>query len=132
MNEQIQKTILVVEDEQPLAEAIKKKLQLNSFSVVVARTVEQALQYLEEMKIDVVWLDHYLLGKENGLDLVARMKAEDSKWRAIPVFVVSNTASPEKVQSYIRLGISKYYAKADYRLDKIIEDIKEFLDKKDE
>jgi len=123
------KTILVVEDEQPLVDAIKIKSEKSGFKVVTARTVEQALGYLkEEIKIDVIWLDHYLLGKENGLDLVAQIKDENSKWKNIPIFVVSNTASPEKVKAYVTLGVSKYYTKADFRLEDILNDIKKHLE----
>ena len=127
------KTILVMEDERPLLEVIKAKLEAGGFTVVTARAVEQAMGYLKEgVKIDAVWLDHYLLGKESGLDFVAQLKADGSAWREIPIFVVSNTASPDKVQSYLRLGINKYYTKVDYRLDQIITDIKEFLETKNE
>lgn len=123
-----EKTILVIEDEKPLLEAIKKKLELNGFATVTARSANQALAYLEDVGgITAVWLDHYLLGKESGLDFLAKIKEEGSKWKKIPVFVVSNTASADKVQSYLGLGISKYYTKADYRLDQIIGDIKKSL-----
>lgn len=117
------KTILVLEDERPLLAAIQKKLELNSFEVVTARSVEQAFNYLaDDVRVDAVWLDHYLLGKESGLDFVAKLKSSE-QWKAIPIFVVSNTASPDKVQSYMHLGVEKYYTKADYRLDQIIKDI---------
>ena len=43
------KSILVIEDERPLADAIKAKLEQNGFAVTTARTVEQALNYLEEL-----------------------------------------------------------------------------------
>ena len=121
--------ILVVEDERPLADAIKAKLERSGFAVVSSRTVEQALSYLEDIgAVDAVWLDHYLLGKEDGLDFVTKLKAHDGRWQQIPIFVVSNTASPDKVQSYIRLGVNKYYTKADHRLDEIISEIKLFLE----
>lgn len=121
-------TVLLIEDERPLLEAIKKKLEVFGFFVVTARAVAQAIGYLEDVKnIDVVWLDHYLIGKENGLDFVVRLKS-DADWKKIPIFVVSNTSTPEKVESYLRLGISKYYTKSDFRLDEMIGDIKEFLD----
>ena len=124
-----EKTILVIEDERPLAEAIKVKLEKNGFSVVTTRTIKQTFDYLEDIGVvDVIWLDHYLLGKENGLDFVTQLKASDGKWKNIPIFVVSNTASPDKVQSYIRLGVNKYYTKADHRLDQIITEIKAFLE----
>ncbi|MFA6028031.1 MAG: response regulator [Patescibacteria group bacterium] len=121
-------TILVVEDERPLAEAIKAKLTKSGFEVVTARQVKQALNYLEDkMKISAIWLDHYLIGEENGLDFVAKIK-NNEQWKKIPVFVVSNTASAEKVKSYLRLGVNKYYTKADFRLEDIISDIKEYLE----
>ncbi len=120
--------ILIIEDERPLAEAIKLKLEKNGFSTVSARSVNAALQYLTEgVKIDAIWLDHYLLGKENGLDLVIKMKEDGSKWKKIPIFVVSNTASPDKVAGYLRLGVEKYYTKSDFRLEKIISDLKGVL-----
>ena len=116
--------ILVLEDEQPLLEVIKKKLELRGFSVVTARSVEQALEYLGTMpEVGAIWLDHYLLGKEDGLDFISRLK-NSKQAKHIPIFVVSNTASPEKMQSYLHLGVAKYYTKADYRLDQIIADIK--------
>ena len=124
-----QKTILVVEDERPLLEAIKIKLEKSGFVVVTARSVEQTLDYLNEIHtVDAVWLDHYLLGKENGLDFVTKLKSQDGEWSNIPIFVVSNTATPDKVQAYIRFGVNKYYTKADHKLEEIIKDIKSFLE----
>lgn len=120
-------TILVVEDDKSLQDAIRIKLEKNGFSVITARTVVQAYNYLEEIsKINVVWLDHYLLGEESGLDLVVKIKG-NKKYKKIPIFVVSNTAGAEKIKSYINLGIHKYYTKSDCRLDNIISDIREYL-----
>ena len=128
-----EKTILVIEDECPLVQAIKTKLENNGLGVTTARTVEQGLNYLEDIgNIDAIWLDHYLLGKETGLDFVAKIKAQDGKWKNIPIFVVSNTASSSNVHSYMRLGVSKYYVKAEHRLDEIINEIKLFLDHPEE
>ncbi len=122
-------TVLVVEDERPLANAIRLKLENLGCDVAVARTAEQAVNYLQELvRVDAIWLDHYLLGKENGLDLVAKLKGAGGTWRNIPVFVVSNTASQDKVQSYLQLGINKYYVKSNHRLDEIIKDIKTAID----
>lgn len=126
------KTVLVLEDEKPLLEAIKLKLEKNGFSVVTARSVDQAKQYTEDLeKIDVIWLDHYLMGKEDGLDFIAWCKKEDNvKCKFIPIFVVSNTASNDKVSAYLALGAEKYFVKANHKLDEIIKEISETLLKK--
>lgn len=121
-------TVLVLEDEKPLLVVIKDKFETEGFSVVTARAADQALDYLKEgVKFDAVWLDHYLFGKKDGLDFVTELK-HDALWKKVPVFVISNTVSPDKVSEYLKLGVQKCYTKVDYRLDQIIADIKKFLE----
>ena len=145
------KTILVIEDERPLLAVVNEKLSKNGFDVINARSVDQvfdanleknglgiitaksitqALDYLDNLgNVDAIWLDHNLLGKENGLDLVKKIKANGGRWKGIPIFVVSNTDTSKTVQSYVKLGVSKYYIKSNHRLDEIIKDIKVSLER---
>ena len=123
-------SLLVVEDEQPLLEAIRAKLEKRNFKVTTARTAEQAYSYVTDgVKVDAIWLDHYLLGSKDGLDLVSNLKSAGSNFRNIPIFVVSNTASPSKVQSYLRLGINKYFTKSNTKLEDIVNDLKKNIEK---
>ncbi|MBM2820886.1 MAG: response regulator receiver protein [Candidatus Berkelbacteria bacterium] len=123
------KKLLVVEDEQPLIDIICKKLALLGFKTLCVGSVKDAIKFLKENPtIDGIWLDHCLLGKENGLEFVHAVKNHEV-WKKIPIFVVSNTASPDKVKTYLELGVEKYYTKADYRLDDILKDIKIVLGK---
>lgn len=123
-------TILVVEDERPLVQAIETKLEQNGFDVITARTIKQGMHYLEDVpSIDALWLDHYLPGEKTGLDFVAELKKTGSTWKKLPIFIISNTASSSNVRSYMRLGVSKYAVKSDHRLDQIIKDIIIFLKK---
>jgi CheY-like chemotaxis protein len=139
------KTILVIEDERPLLEVVNEKLLENGFGVITARSVDQvfnamldknnlgiiaasnikqALDHLENLEqVDAIWLDHNLLGKENGIDFVKKFKANGGRWNKIPIFVISNTESSETIKSYVDLGISKYYVKSNHKLDSIINDI---------
>lgn len=121
------KKILVVEDETLLLQAIVKKLELNGYETVSATTGEQAVDYLENLLElpDGIWLDYYL-GDMNGLEFMNRLKGND-KWRDIPVVVVSNSASDEKVHSMLALGAQKYLLKAQYRLDDIVSMFDKFV-----
>ena len=123
------KVVLVLEDEKPLLDAIKIKLEKNGFEVVTVRSVDQAKQYTEDLaKIDLIWLDHYLIGKETGLDFIAWCKEEkNARCKEIPIFVVSNTASSDKVSTYMSLGAEKYFIKSNHKLDEIIKEIRETL-----
>lgn len=116
------KTVLVVEDERPLAAAITKKLQITGFETALVNSVEDALEHMKTKHIDAIWLDHYLFGETNGIDFVKIIKA-DAKWRRIPVYIVSNTAGDDKVKTYLELGIKNYYVKSNHRLDEIIKAI---------
>lgn len=123
-----ERVVLVVEDEVPLIKAIQIKLEKHGLSVVSARSLEQAIHYLEDLEhVDAIWLDHYLLGEGDGLDFVVKLKNDNPKWSSIPIFVVSNTAGPDTMQSYVALGVNKYYVKAAHRLDEIVEDLRIFL-----
>ena len=122
-------TILVVEDERPLLEAIRAKLELSGFTVLGARSVREAFNHLRDVPgIAAVWLDHYLLGDEDGFDFIAKCKSDESLYKHIPIFLVSNTAGSDKVQEYMRLGAAQYYVKSDKRLADIISDIKVYLE----
>ena len=144
------KSILVIEDERALLDVVNARLEKKGFAVLTARSVDevfnatldqnglgiisansiqQALDYLEDLEnIDAIWLDHNLLGKENGIDFVKKLKANGGTWKNIPIFVVSNTEKSGTIQSYVDLGVSKYYIKSNHKLDEIIADINEALD----
>lgn len=122
-------TILLIEDDRSLNNIIEKQLIKNNFNVSMADNVDDALKIIKSSEIDVIWLDHYLLGDKNGLDLVIELKKEGGEFSKIPIFVVSNTATEEKVKSYMRLGIDKYYVKAENCLGDIIMDIKNYISK---
>src|SRR6266702_355882 len=120
-------TIMVVEDETLLLQAITKKLKLSNMDVLSCSSGQQAIDYLESIDTlpDAVWLDYYLKDM-NGLDFMQKLKA-NPKWTNIPVLVVSNSASPEKVSNILGLGAKKYILKAEYRLDEIIAMIRDFI-----
>lgn len=115
--------ILVVEDEKALANVITAKLNKIGFGVSRATNVDDAMEILHGSHQDAVWLDHYLLGLNDGLELVSRMK-HDEALQTIPVFIVSNSSGDDKISSYLKLGVQKYYVKADHSLSDIINDIK--------
>ena len=119
--------ILLVEDDRSLVNIIEKQLLKNDLEVIAVDNVEDALKAVENNKIDAICLDQHLLGEKNGLDLVVELKKEGSEFAGIPIFVVSNTATEEKVKSYMRLGVNEYYVKAEHSLGKIITDVKNHI-----
>ncbi len=120
-------TIMVVEDENLLLQAITKKLKFSGMDVLSCASGQQAIDYLGSLGElpDAVWLDYYLKDM-NGLAFMQELK-HNPTWANIPVLVVSNSASPDKVSNMLGLGAKKYILKADHRLDEIIAMIREFI-----
>lgn len=124
----ISPTILVIEDEELLLEAITRKLESSGIHAVSFRSGADALNYLENRTNEfprAIWLDYYLKDM-NGLDFMKEIK-KNSRLSQIPVFVVSNSASEPNVHSMLALGVKKYILKAEHRLDEIINTINEFI-----
>ncbi len=121
------KTILIIEDERPLLEVVQIKLEGSGFDVITARSVNQALDFLQAVpQVHAIWLDHYLLGQHDGVDFVKRVKT-DPKAKSIPIFVISNSASEETKATYQELGVEGYYVKSDFQLEEIIDDMRSVL-----
>jgi CheY-like chemotaxis protein len=132
MNSKIKKrckTILVVEDEYPLIEAIRTKLLINNFTVVCCRDVEGAMKCVADLpEIDLIWLDHYLGGEKTGIDFMEKLRASYPE-RKIPVIVVSVSTDETKYKRYLELGAEKFYTKSDYGLQEIIDEINNDINK---
>lgn len=122
--------VIVIEDEKMLLEAITLKLQSHGVSVIACTSGKQALDEIaSSQKLpDAIWLDYYLEDM-NGLDFMYKLK-ENDRYAHIPTIVVSNSASEDKVKSMLALGVSKYYLKAENRLDDIITSALELIKEK--
>ena len=124
-------TVMVIEDEDLLLQAITKKINLSGMETVSCASGKQAMDYLDSMESlpSAIWLDYYLKDM-NGLEFVGEIKKND-KLKDIPIVVVSNSADPEKVHNILGLGANEYLLKAKYSLDEIIEVIKKFINEED-
>ena len=119
--------VMIVEDESLLLQAISKKMTILGMEAVSCLSAEQVIDYLNSLPElpDAIWLDYHL--KEmDGLSFMRRLK-ENPTWTNIPVFVVSNSAGPEKVHNMLALGAVKYVLKAEHRLDEIIANIRTYI-----
>lgn len=122
------KTILVVEDETPLHDAIKIKLQKEGIRCLDAFSAEDALEILEKEKPDLIWLDLLMPGM-GGFQFLERLRKNPSL-RDIAVVIVSVSASPEKIRRAFELNVVDYLVKSQYHINDIIERMKTFLAKK--
>ncbi len=121
-------TILVIEDEEMLLDAISRKLQMNGLNVISSTSGKEGIEILNKSENlpDAIWLDFYLKDMD-GFEFMNILNKND-KWMHIPTVVVSNSASPDRVTNMLTLGVKKYYLKAENRLDDIIVSVKQLIE----
>jgi CheY-like chemotaxis protein len=84
--------VLVVEDDDDLRDVVTETLRRKSFAVVAARDGQEALEALErEPSVGVILLD-LMMPRMSGWEFRRRQLA-DARWAAIPVVVMTATAS---------------------------------------
>ena len=121
----MKKKILIVEDESALQDAMREFLLAEKFAVVVASDGEMALKLAKNENPDLILLD-IILPKKNGFDVLTELKADDVM-KKIPVILLTNLESADDVDRAFSLGVSTYLVKANYKLEEIVEKIKEIL-----
>lgn len=117
--------VMVVEDELLLLSAIGTKLEKEGITAILCLGGKEAINHLttDASLPDAIWLDYYLEDMD-GLAFMQKLN-ENPDWKNIPVVVVSNSASTDKVSSMLTLGVKKYLLKAEYRLEDIVKIIRE-------
>ncbi|MAZ40506.1 response regulator [bacterium] len=122
------KKILIVEDEKPLNEALRAKLEDSGFDVAVETDGESGLKHAKNDPPDLILLD-ILMPEMGGLEMLTHLKHEDSL-KNIPIIVLTNMENKESIADAVLEGVSDYFIKADIRLDDLIGKIKDKLETK--
>lgn len=116
--------VVIVEDQQDLAEIYRTRLDLLGFKCVVAYDGIQAIVEIEKYKPRLVLLD-LMLPKLSG-GLVLKVLRSTDWGEDIKVLIISNLNEAEAPSDLRDLGIVDYLVKAnmsDDQLDRIVSDI---------
>jgi len=101
-----QQTVLVVDDEEAIAEAVRARLQSEGFQVVVAGDGPEAIGLCERIHPDLVVLDLMLPGMD-GLEVCRQIQRE--RW--VPVLMLTaRTEEADKVAGFA-VGADDYLTK---------------------
>ena len=99
--------ILVVEDEQHLADGLKFNLEAEGYEAEISESGEQALAMLDEKKFDAVVLDIMLLGID-GFEVAARLRSNQN---FTPILMLTARDRPEDVLKGFEAGTDDYLPK---------------------
>lgn len=105
----MQPTILVVEDEAPLAELLKYNLEASGYAVDVAMRGDDAETRLQERSFDLILLDWMLPGL-SGIELCRRIRSR-SETQATPVIMLTARGEEGERVRGLTTGADDYVVK---------------------
>jgi two-component system alkaline phosphatase synthesis response regulator PhoP len=103
----MKKHILIVDDEEHLADALAHNLQFEGFSTTVAYDGEEGLKLARTIQFDLVILD-IMMPKLDGLEVCRRLRATGSR---VPILFLTAKASDADRLLGLKVGADDYVAK---------------------
>lgn len=116
------KTILVVDDDKSIRDALQMILEYEHYEMEFAENGSQALEKLEQNQIDVVLLDVKMAGMD-GIEVLTKIR---KKYEHLPVIMISGHGNIETAVEATKLGAFDFLTKPLDR-DKILITIRNAL-----
>jgi DNA-binding response OmpR family regulator len=113
------KKILIVEDDQIVANIYRNKFSVEGYEVEVALDGQSGMEMLKSFRPDAVVLD-LMLPKMTGVDFMKQIRAQ-ADFQQLPVIVFSNTYLTNLVQEAWKAGATKCLSKANCTPKQVIE-----------
>ncbi|PIX90984.1 MAG: response regulator [Candidatus Moranbacteria bacterium CG_4_10_14_3_um_filter_44_15] len=121
------KKVLIVEDDNFVAEVYSTKLLEMGHEVQIAQNGEEGLVLIEKSKPDLVLLD-ILMPVMGGIELLEELKKK-VEWKNIPIILLTNVGEKESIQKARNLGVQDYLIKSHFTPAEVIEKIESILGK---
>lgn len=118
-------TILLVEDEQMLADMYKAKFAMEHFAMVHAIDGADGLAKAKATKPDIILLD-IIMPKMDGFLVLQELK-KDPELKDVPVILLTNLGQEDDIAKGKKLGATDYFVKANHSPAEIVEKIRQYL-----
>lgn len=119
------KKILIVEDDQLVANIYRNKLSREGFQVEIAADGQAGLALIHSFRPDAVILD-LMLPKMTGVDLTRIIRAEPGL-KQLPIIILSNAYQTSAMQQARKAGATRCLSKADCTPKQVIEVVRSLL-----
>jgi DNA-binding response OmpR family regulator len=119
--------ILIIEDDQIVANIYRNKFSVEGYQVEIAPDGEAGYDTIHSFRPDAVVLD-LMMPKVTGVDLMKKVRAE-KEFQSLPIIVFSNTYLTNMVQEAWKAGATKCLSKANCTPRQVIEVVRSALSK---
>jgi two-component system alkaline phosphatase synthesis response regulator PhoP len=122
----MKKQILIVEDEEHLADALSHNLQFEGYSTTVAYDGEEGLRLAQTIRFDLLVLD-IMMPKLDGLEVCRRLRSAGNR---VPILFLTAKSSDADRLLGLKVGADDYLAKP-FLLEELILRIQGILRRQD-
>lgn len=105
----VQKNVLIAEDDDLIAQMYQASLATAPFHVQIVKDGELAWNAMQTLLPNLVILD-IMMPKMNGVEVLTKMRT-DPKLKNIPVIMISSLGSPEDKERALAAGATAYWIK---------------------
>ncbi len=119
------KKILIIEDDQIVANIYRNRFTVDHYQVEIAHDGETGIEVLSQQQPDLVLLD-LMLPKMSGVDVLKKIRAQPDL-KQLPVVVFSNTYLTNIVQDAWKAGATKCLSKANCTPKQILDVVRSLL-----
>ena len=113
------KKILIIEDDQIVANIYRNKLAVEGYTAEVASDGETGLKVMRTFKPQLILLDLMLPGI-SGVEVIKEIRSEQ-EFSKVPIIIFSNTYLTNLIQEAWRAGANKCLSKSNCRPKDVIE-----------
>lgn len=118
--------ILIIEDNQLLANTLRAAFAQAGFNVDVAGDGHAGIAAALATPPEIILLD-LMLPKLSGLEVLRRLRS-DIRLALVPVFVLSNSYTPQRMQELWDAGATQVLLKANSTPKRLLESVRQSLD----
>jgi len=121
--QEMNKKILIVEDEDNLLAILKTKFEEVGFLILIAEDGEQGIAVAQKGAPDLI-LSDILIPKIDGVNMAIKIRESGNK---VPIVFLTNTKDSDYIGKMGELGF-EYLIKSEHQIDEIISRVKKILD----
>ncbi|MBI3115228.1 MAG: response regulator [Candidatus Kerfeldbacteria bacterium] len=117
--------VLIVEDEQMLAEMYATKFSMEGYTAETANDGQAGLEAAKRATPDIILLD-IIMPKLDGFSTLQQLKA-DPALKNVPVVLLTNLGQDDDIKKGKQLGADDYFVKANHSPQEVVEKVRTIL-----
>lgn len=122
---EVKEKILIVEDEPGIIDPLKKKLEIEGFTVITAENGRDGLETARNEHPDLILLD-ITMPVMDGIEMLRHLR-NDGWGKSAKVMILTNLDFNVKASDAFKYGVYEYLVKSNWNLADIVGKIKSEL-----